>query len=86
LNSEDQLKTLVQVALTHPMSLQLLREVYIKDCRFSEKLLDDTDYDEYDELEVEDWLNTSFKVNSDPPYIFSEAIIKQFTISSTFTS
>jgi hypothetical protein len=63
LNSVDQLKTLVQVALTHPMSLQMLREVYIKDCRFSEKLLDDTDYDEYDELEVEDWLNTSFKVN-----------------------
>jgi hypothetical protein len=65
LNSEDQLKTLVQVALTHPMSLQLLREVYIKDCRFSEKLLDDddTDYDEYEALEVEDWLNMSFKVN-----------------------
>jgi hypothetical protein len=63
LNSEDQLKTLVQVALTHPMSLQMLREVYIKDCRFSEKLLDDddSDYDEYEALEVEDWLNMSFK-------------------------
>jgi hypothetical protein len=47
------------------MSQQMLREVYIKDCRFSEKLLDDddSDYDEYDELEAEDCLNTSFKVN-----------------------
>jgi hypothetical protein len=58
-NTGDQLKTLVQVALTHPTSLQELREVRYKDC-LSYKLL----YSECDDLiEMRDFLNMCMKVH-----------------------
>jgi hypothetical protein len=56
-NTEDQLKTLAQVALTHPMSLQKLREVRNECCILS-KLVQRGDRHEMREL-----INTCLKVN-----------------------
>jgi hypothetical protein len=56
-NTEDQLKTLVQVALTYPMSLQELREVHHKGF-FSDKLCYGDDI-----LEMWDFLNMCMEVN-----------------------
>jgi hypothetical protein len=56
-NTEDQLKTLVQVALTHPMSLQKLREVHNAGC-----ISDIVVFDE-DVLRMRDFSNMCLKVN-----------------------
>jgi hypothetical protein len=53
-----QLKILAQVALTHPMSLQQLREVHVRGCSTDTFLYDD------EVVEVdEDFLNKYLKVN-----------------------
>jgi hypothetical protein len=57
-NTEDQLKTLAQVALTHPMSLQKLREVHNDGC-ISDKWVYDEDEDQ---VRMQDFSNTCFKV------------------------
>jgi hypothetical protein len=59
LNTEDQLKTLAQVALTHPMSLQNLREVHNNGC-ISYKLVYDEDEDV---IRMQDFSNMCLKVN-----------------------
>jgi hypothetical protein len=58
-NTEVQLKTLAQVALSHPMSLQELREVHSDGC-ISDKLVYDEDEDQ---VRMQDFSKMCFKVN-----------------------